>query len=267
MRLTTLALLAFVFPTLSFAIPIVLDDYSSDANFAAGNYQFIDVRSGFRRPDENGNPPPTNALPDISVLDGNLSILSVDTAGHMWIGGEMLSQVGDRVSININVTQSGFFHAYGMFFDTDLANAYGGAEIRYQSGNLNNSKLMPSGPEHVSTPIVFNDPDSDHSAYINEWTHYEASVIDVGVDTITIRVRLTSDVFQPTLTEVTLNGTQLYFGPSAWFGGTPEDEDLGRPLRRWSLFDNLTYTPAPEPSSLALLGITGMLLARRHRFQ
>ena len=234
-----------LFASAAYTQPVLLDDYSSDANFLAGNYQFIDVNAGYSRPDENGDPPPSGALPDVTTEDGLLTLLTIQhTAGHMWIGGDKLSEIGDRVTMDIT-TRISLWSAPGMFFDTDLTNAYDGAEIRYQQGFLKMDKLVANAREEFDVPLVLNDPALTYRDFNDETFHYEALVTAKDEQTISLRVSMTGDFFEPAYNSVTLEGSEVFFGPSSWWSGSPATET--RPSIRYTFHDNLTFIPASEP--------------------
>ena len=195
----------------------LLDDYSTLDNFNDGKYTFIDLFGG-------GATLTGFVGPDLDLTPGSGEAMSV-----LWNDGEQLSEVGDRVSIDVEITGDGLgsgFLAPGM-----------GAGL-YLSANL--------GIDAFHWFMLYNDGGTWY--FLERFSPSVLSGPPTGTSTITVEVLqvLGAGVFQlrstlegpgfDTVEVVDLygsndpNSTAWYFGPSA------DNCNLGD-----SSLDNLTY--------------------------
>ena len=246
MRLLTPTLLAAAAALPTGATPVVLDDFSSDANFVAGRYTFYHVVNWANVP----------LADSVTVSDGTLKIDTIDingsvrgyaTAAQMWNAGEALRRVGDRVSVEL--TGIADRRTAGLFIDGDLAGRENGAELRWSGwdNDLVVSELMPDYGTTVRTtkaPPVTYEPVTD---WASVEVFMEVRVAAVGPTGLDLIVDVTSDTLEPLSVGFTVPGSQAYFGPVAW--NNRIDDPSSSYIR--AEHDNLIFTPfVPEAGDL-----------------
>lgn len=162
--------------------------------------------------------------------------MTLATLAQMWTGGERLEQVGDRVSMDIVSRAFGYG---GMFVDSDLSDAFYGAEIRFTPSELGISELLPGRGAVVFNweDLVYHEP----GVQDNEPRRLQVEVTAVDASTISLLATLSSEYFVTHTLGVTIPGTHAYFGPSAYVGARLRDDGA---LNGLVTHDNLTFESA-----------------------
>lgn len=238
---TALLLSAAQAATAAHATPVLLDDYSSDANFLAGKYTFYEVANRYTVPLAN-SVTVSNGTLKIDNVDVNGRVLGPATVAQMWNAGETLSVVGERVSVEL--TGVDLVRTAGLFIDGDLAGRENGAEVRWSAyqNNLRVTELRPDfGPDSVDNSVN-PEPYEPVEVWGDVEMLMEVTLLAVKEQTLELMVDVSSETFPTVRADFSIPGSEAYFGPVAWWNVI---DDPARPDYVRSEHDNLTFTPSP----------------------
>lgn len=190
-------------------------------------------------------------------LAGRVSAIDFPNGNADLSGGYLYN----TTAFNMNLALNGSFDFQAVSEGTfdDIAFLLGSIADGLQessAGEMLTVKIAESGGSNISSGLGDNDRLATTGVVISDDTWYHADVIWTPTSGTTGDLSITVSDFSGDL--YTLTATGFTFDSSIAQVGFGSVNDS-------VLFDNVNFNQIPEPGSLALLGLNGLLVARRRR--